>query len=408
MGFYYVARHGASGRKVQGRIEAESISQVLGLLHASGYTPLAIRRESRWRDADIRELLGLRRSSLATRERAAFFRQLATMVRAGLPLSAAMESLIEQSRGRLRQVSAGVLRDIRSGQLLHEALARQGGAFDEVHVALVRAAELAGRLDEVLSRLASDEERRLRVEGKVRSALAYPAFVLVVALAVVAVMVTFIVPTFVGIFEQFDVPLPWPTRFWVALMTHPGLMYLVLVVTGLLITAVWLWARSATGRRYVDAWLLRAPVFGPVVRSLVVARVTRGLASMVRSGFPLLDALDAAARLAGNHVFRVALEETRKGVERGGGLSAALRVGGVFPALVVDLVAIGERSGALDELLERAATVAEEETDNRLAALTSLLEPVLVVLMGGVVGFIALSVFLPLFSLMSSVTQIGP
>lgn len=407
MAFYYVARHGASGRKVQGRIEADSVSQVLGLLHASGYIPLVIRRESRWRDADVRDLLGLNRTGLATRDRAVFFRQLATMIRAGLPLSACMESLVEQGRGRLRQVAAGILRDVQSGRLLHEAMAHARGAFDDVHVAMVRAAELSGRLDEVLARLAADEDRRLKVEGKVRSALAYPAFVLLVAVAVVAVMVTFIVPTFVGIFQQFNVPLPWPTRFWVTLMNRPAVAYLAVLVLGTLVAAAWLWARSPAGRARVDGWILRAPVVGPVARALVVARVTRGLASMVRSGFPLLEALDAAGRLAGNQVFRVALEETRKGVERGASLSAALRVSGVFPALVVDLVAIGERSGALDELLDRAAALAEEETDNRLAALSSLLEPVLVVLMGGVVGFIALSVFLPMFTLMSSVTQVG-
>lgn len=407
MAFHYVARHVATGRKVRGRVEADTVGDVLGLLHASGYVALTIRPEKAWRDADIRDLLGLRRIGLSARERVVFFRQMGTMVRAGLPLRVALESLVESGRGRLRGVATSVLRDVEAGRSLHEALGRVPGAFDTIHIALIRSAELTGRLDEVLGRLAADEERRVKVEGKVRSALAYPAFVLMVAAGVVAVMVTFIVPTFVGIFEQFDVPLPWPTRFWVALMTQPRLAYGLALALSTGVAAAWLWSRSPAGRRRVDAWKLRAPVVGNVVQALIVSRVTRSLASMVRSGFPLLEALAAAGRLAGNHVFQEALDETRKGVERGASLSAALRFTGVFPALVVDLVTIGERSGALDEMLDRAAALAEEDTDNRLAALTSLLEPVLVVMMGVVVGFIALSVFLPMFTLMSSVTQIG-
>ncbi|MFS8639469.1 MAG: type II secretion system F family protein [Symbiobacteriaceae bacterium] len=405
--FVYVARSAASGRRVSGRMEADSVPEVLARLHDSGYVPLVVRRESPWLDMDVRELVGLGRPRVPTRDRALFFRQMATMVRAGLSLGAALRSVAEQGSRRMRPIATGLRREIEGGRSLHEAMSRFPEAFHRVHVALIRSAELTGTLDEVLDRLARDEERRLKTEGKIRSALAYPIFVLVVAAAVMAVMVYFVLPTFVGIFQQLGIPLPWTTRVLVSLASRPLYGYLFLVGLAALGAVAWLYVRSPEGRARLDAFKLRAPLLGPLVRSLVLARLTRGLATMFRSGFPILDSLEAAGEVAGNTVLRTAMEEVRRSVEQGASLAEALRIAGAFPPLLVDMVAVGERTGALDELLDRAAALYEEEADERLAGLTSLLEPVLVVAMGGVVAFIAFSVFLPMFSLISNVTQLG-
>ena len=407
MTYVYVARDVATGRRVKGRMDAESLNEVLARLHQAGYVTLRVRPLVPWRDLDVREALRRGRQRLSPRERAVFFRQMAALLKAGIPLTTALASLATQSRGRLREVNLQLQRLIDQGHSLHEALALQAPAFHAVHLALVRSAELSGTLDEVMERLAADEERRLRVEGKLRSAMAYPLFVLAVTMVVLLVMVTFIVPTFVGIFQQFEIPLPWPTRFWLAVAGHGWLLpggLAVLAVGGL---AFGLWTRSSQGRRRWDALKLRFPVFGSLWKTLILARVTRALDTMYRSGLPMLEALEAVEHLAGNSVYATALAETRRGLEQGGSLATSLRNTGVFPGVLVDVVAIGEATGALDDLLDRAARLYEEEAEQRLGSLTSLVEPVLVVIMGGLVGFIAVSVFLPVLSLLSGVSTLG-
>ncbi|MCL6522256.1 MAG: type II secretion system F family protein [Firmicutes bacterium] len=403
--FVYTARSAATGRKVRGALEAESLGALLARLHEAGYVPLSVRPENPWLDADVRKLLGLGASAVPTRDRALFFRQMATMLRAGLPLRASLRAAAEQAGGRIRQVAQGLLREIESGRSLHDAMRQFPDAFQPLHVALVRSGELSGTLDEVLERLAGDEERRLKTEGRIRSASAYPLFVLVVAVVVLAFMTYFIVPTFVGIFEQLQVPLPWTTRVLVALSTRPVYGYLFLVALAALAAAAVLYVRSPQGRARYDAWKLRAPALGPLVRLLALARLTRGLATMFRSGFPILEALEAAGTMAGNAVFESAMREVRRSVEQGSGLADGFRFAGAFPAFLVEMAAVGERTGALDELLDRAAAMYEAEAEERLSSLTSVLEPLLVLLMGGVIGFIALSVFLPMFSLISNVSK---
>ena len=407
MTFIYIARNAATGRRVTGRMEGESVRDVLARLSEAGYVTLSVRPATPWRDQDVRELLGMGRRGLAAKDRALFFRQMAALLKAGISLTAALESLAGQSRGRLREVTEGLSRSIDSGRSLHEAMAYHGAAFHPVHLALVRAAELSGTLDEVMERLAADEERRVRIEAKLRSAMSYPAFVLMVTLAVVMVMVTFIVPTFAGIFTQFDLPLPWPTRMWLAVASSRYVL-LGLVGTGVsVLLAFWVWVRSPGGRARWDALKLRLPVLGPLLQTLILARVTRALATMYRSGLPMLEALEAAAALSGNSVFRTALAEARAGLEQGAGLAPSLGMTGAFPAVLVDMVAVGEATGALDDLLERAAGFYEDDAEHRLGSLTSLVEPILVVLMGGLIGFIAVSVFLPIFSLISGVSAVG-
>ena len=388
-------------------MEAESVADVLARLTEAGYVALSVRPLVAWRDLDVRELLGLGARGLGTRERAMFFRQLAALLKAGIPLTTALESLAAQTRGRLHTVVEGLYRTIAGGHTLHDAMAYQGPSFHPVHLALVRAAELSGTLDQVMERMAADEERRLRLEGRLRSAMMYPAFVLAVTLAVVAVMVTFVVPTFAGLFDQFGLPLPAVTRFWLSVVQDRRL--LVLLGGGLVlgVLALVLAIHSPGGRARWDAWTLRLPTLGPLLKTLVLARITRALATMYRSGLPMLEALEAARELAGNRVFATALEETRSGLQQGAGLATSLRLTGVFPGVLVDMVAVGESTGALDDLLDRAARFYEDDAEHRLSGLTSLVEPVLVVLMGGLIGFIAVSVFLPMLSLITGVSALG-
>ncbi|QBS37587.1 type II secretion system F family protein [Thermaerobacter sp. FW80] len=407
MTYVYLARDIRTGRRVRGRIEAASLQEALGRLREAGYVALHVRPLVWWRDLDVRDWLRRDRLRLHPRERAVFFRQMAALLRAGIPLTTALASLAAQSRGRLQELNRRLHRSIDAGRSLHEALALQAGAFHPVHLALVRAAELSGTLDEAMARLAADEERRVRVEGKLRAAMGYPLFVLVVTLGVLVVMVTFVVPTLAGIFAQFELPLPWPTRFWVGVARDGRGLAGFVALAASIGAAAWGWARSPAGGRRWDAWKLRLPIIGPLAQALVLARITRALATLYRSGLPMLESLAAAGALAGNRVFTAALAQARSALQRGASLASALGAPGVFPQVLVDLVAVGEATGALDELLDRAARLYEDEADRRLDGLTTLVEPVLVLVMGAVVGFVAISVVLPILALLSGVTALG-
>lgn len=328
-------------------------------------------------------------------------RQLATLVKAGMPLLRALRTVSDQlETGPLRDVFLQVTRDVEAGVRLSEALARAPRWFPPFYVNMVRAGEVGGLLDEILLRLAELLEKQRRLRDRVKGALMYPAFVLVAATGILVILMVFVVPTFIGMFSELGSALPLPTQilvitanacrawWWLVLLGAAGL--------GLLLR---LMIQTPPGRRLLDQATFHAPVIGPLVQQLLIARFARTLGTLLASGVPILGALETVRATVTNVVIDDALEDVLRSLKVGESLARPMELSGVFPPLVSRMVALGEETGQLDKMLVQVASSYEEQVEVMLGGLTQLLEPLLIVLVGGIVGFIVIAMFLPLLSL---------
>ena len=328
-------------------------------------------------------------------------RQLATLVKAGMPLLRALRTVSDQlDPGLLREVFVAISAAVESGVKFSDALARHPRRFPRFYVNMVRAGELGGLLDTILTRLAELLEKQARLRQRVRSALMYPAFVMVAAFAILLILMIFVVPTFVSMFTELGSALPLPTQilvttsdllrhwWWAVLLALAALPALTRALIG-----------TPGGRRMVDAASLRAPVFGSLVERLLIARFARTLGTLLASGVPILSALETVRATITNVVMDDALRDVEQSLKAGESLARPMELSGVFPPLVTRMVALGEETGQLDEMLVRVADSYEEEVEVQLAGLTQLLEPILIVAVGGMVGFIVIAMFMPLLSL---------
>ena len=328
-------------------------------------------------------------------------RQLATLVKAGMPLLRALRTVSDQlDPGALRAVFTAVASEVESGVKFSEALSSHPRWFPPFYVNMVRAGEVGGLLDEILKRLAELLEKQARLRDRVKSALMYPAFVMVAAVGILTVLMVFVVPTFLAMFTELGSALPLPTRilvgacglirtwWWIVL-----LLALVAAVLGRLLLA------TPPGRRAVDGALLYAPIVGSLTERLLISRFARTLGTLIASGVPILSALETVRATVTNVVIDDALQEVDRSLKVGESLARPMELSGVFRPLVTRMVALGEETGQLDRMLMQVADSYEEEVEVQLAGLTQLLEPLLIVFVGGVVGFIVIAMFLPLMSL---------
>jgi len=328
-------------------------------------------------------------------------RQLATLVKAGMPLLRALRTVSEQlDPGSLRDVFMLIAQDVESGVKFSEALAAHPRWFPPFYVNMVRAGELGGLLDEILKRLAELLEKQARLRDRVKGALMYPAFVMVSAVGILSILMAFVVPTFLAMFTELGSALPWPTRMLVgtcAAIRHWWWLVLCgLIACGLLLQML---LKTPGGRRLIDRVALGAPVIGSLVERILIARFARTLGTLITSGVPLLSALETVRATVTNMVIDDALQDVEQSLKGGESLARPMELSGVFPPLVTRMVALGEETGQLDRMLMQVADSYEEEVDVQLAGLTQLLEPLLIVFVGGVVGFIVIAMFLPLMSL---------
>ena len=328
-------------------------------------------------------------------------RQLATLVKAGMPLLRALRTVSDQlDPGPLREVFASVATDVESGVKLSDALARYPKWFPRFYVNMVRAGELGGLLDQILTRLSELLEKQAKLQHRVRSALMYPAFVMVAAVAILIILMVFVVPTFVSMFTELGSALPLPTQI---LVITSNVMrrwwWALLLAMAAVPSGVRLMLETPGGRRLVDAASLRAPVVGSLIERLLVARFARTLGTLLTSGVPILSALETVRATLTNVVMDDALRDVENSLKAGESLARPMELSGVFPPLVTRMIALGEETGQLDQMLIRVADSYEEEVDVQLAGLTQLLEPVLIVVVGGMVAFIVIAMFMPLLSL---------
>ncbi len=379
------------GKAVRGETRAAGENQLQASLRRQGITTTRIRKRRMGRGKRIKP-----------RDIALFTRQLATMMKAGVPLLQAFDIVGRgNSNPNVSRLLADLRADVETGTSLSAAFRKFPQQFSDLYCNLIEAGEAAGILESILERLATYMEKIEGIKAKIKSALMYPVAVILVAFIVVAVIMVFVIPSFKEVFSSFGAELPAPTRLVIALseaFVHHGL----LILGGLVAAGVGLaraWRRSPGLQRLTDQWLLRLPVFGALVRKSIVARWTRTLATLFAAGVPLVEALDSVGGAAGNSVYREATTGIQHEVSTGVSLTHAMTQSRVFPTMVLQMCAIGEESGSLDHMLGKAADFYEAEVDDTVAGLSSLLEPIIIVFLGSVVGGIVVSMYLPIFKL---------
>jgi general secretion pathway protein F len=332
---------------------------------------------------------------------AAFTRQLATLLRAGITLAESLGVLVDQiETPKWKGVVADVRTRVNEGSALADAMAKHPAAFEEVYVSMVRAGETAGNLDTVLERLADFMESAQRLRSKVVGAMVYPAVMIVVAVVIMGVLMVAVVPQITQLFADNGETLKWNTRLlvWTADVVS-GWWWAFLILGPLAAWGFMAWTRSPEGRAKWDRFKLRAPVLGPLVRQIAVARFVRTLGTMLSSGVPLLKALDVSKEILGNHVLKKVVEGAREQIQQGESIAATLRKSGEFPSLVTHMIAVGERAGQLEQMLGNIANTYDAEAEMKLARLTSLMEPLIIVLMGGGVAFVVFSILMPIMEM---------
>lgn len=380
----------SDGRLLNGELEAANEDEVLQKLRAGGVMVTAI------------EPAAVKDVKIKRRELVVFTRQFATMIDAGLPLIQTLATLAEQSPDGLAEIVADVRRQVETGQPLSSALEGFPRTFDRLYISLVRAGELSGNLEGVLEQLAGYMERADSLRRKVSGALAYPTVVLGMVVLLALGFLLFIIPLFEGIFTGFGAQLPLPTRVVVAISEFlRDYFYIPLI----LIAGIWLFFRfygeTAEGRLKLDSAKLRLPIFGKLFVKVAVARFSRTLGILVRSGVPIMDGLAITAATAGNRLLEQAVKKTRRAVGEGQTIAEPLKQTEVFPAMVVAMIAVGERTGRLEEMLGKIADFYDDEVEVTVTGLASLLEPILMIFMGLVVGGLVVSMYLPIFQMPS-------
>jgi type IV pilus assembly protein PilC len=384
-----------TGAKATGEVDADTKQVVADQLKSRGLIVLDIAEKG-----GSKEIRLPFANSVKTNDLTIMTRQLATMVSSGMTILRALYVLESQTESdSLSRIIVEVRKDVEAGLPLSDALERHRKVFGPIFVAMVRAGETGGVLEESLMRVADQLEKDDALRRQIKSAMVYPTVVLVFAMLVLLGLVSFIVPVFVGIFKQFGGDLPTITKFTVSL-SHLVTSYwwlLILVSVGTVV-GFRKWRRSDAGRPIWDAFRLRVPMkIGDIVQKVALARWSRTLSALVSAGVPLLAALDITAKTAGNHVVEKAMGDVIESVKQGGTIAEPLKHAAVFPGMVRHMVAVGEETGALDTMLTKVADFYEDQVDAAVKALTSILEPVMIVVIGGIVGFIVISMYLPLF-----------
>jgi type IV pilus assembly protein PilC len=393
--FAYRGRSAAGVQK--GEIEAPDRTSAVGELRRRAILVTQI-SEKAGKKTPVR--LG---SKVKDKEMAIFTRQFSTMIDAGLPLVHCLNILAEQSESRnLRGVTSNVARTVEQGSTLAESLRKHPRTFDDLFTNMVEVGETGGILDVVLQRLALYIEKAAALKRKVKSALVYPAAIISVAFLVIVFMLTFVIPTFAAMFKDLGADLPLPTQvvIWLSDFVRSYILLLLAALVGS-VFATRAYYRTENGKSTIDALLLKIPIFGPLIRKVAVARFTRTLGTLVQSGVPILEGLRITASTAGNKVVEKAVLQCRVSVTEGKTVAEPLKISGVFPPMVTQMISVGEQTGALDAMLAKIADFYDDEVNTAVNTLTSLLEPIMIVFLGGVVGGLVVAMYLPIFKLVT-------
>jgi type IV pilus assembly protein PilC len=399
--FAYRGRSGNSA--VTGEIEADSRPAAVAALRGKGVIATAVQEKAaKAAAAAAPKKLG---GKVADKELAIYTRQFSTMVDAGLPIAQCLQILSEQSDSKvLRDVTGRIAVDVQGGATLAESFGKYPRTFDNLFTNMLAVGESGGVLDVVLQRLSGYIEKAAKLKGKVKSAMVYPVTIIGVACLVIIFMMIFVLPTFANMFKNMGAELPLPTRIvmWMSDFTRKFII-LILAGIGAAIYALKRYYNTDQGSMVIDTFALKVPVIGMLIRKVAVARFTRTLGTLISSGVPILEGLLITARSAGNRVVEKAVLAARQHVTAGGTLAEPLKSTPVFPPMVVHMISVGENTGALDAMLSKIADFYDDEVDAAVSALTSLLEPMMIVFLGVVVGGIVVAMYLPIFKMVTLV-----
>ncbi|MGE5174834.1 MAG: type II secretion system F family protein, partial [Hyphomicrobiales bacterium] len=388
------------GAAQQGVVDAPDLDRAIDVVHAMGLTPLRLEVQA----AAASRPASLFRKRVEIRDLILFTRQLETMLDSGLPILSALEILHEQTLNpTLKSAIDRVRADVEQGSTLTEALRRHPRCFPPVFANLIHAGEEGGLLTQMLDRIGSLLEYEEETEHRIRSATFYPVLILCELGIAFLVLVKFVLPRFATLFRNLDTELPLPTRVLIGTSDFFEKQWtLVLIGAGLAVAAAVLWARSPRGRRTIDGWTIRAPIFGPIFQKTILSRFCRVLAALVAAGIPILQALRVARGVTGNVIVEEEIDRMQSGVTAGMGLAESVQGRDVFPPLVVKMLAVGQETGALDKMLLKVARYFDQDVDYAVKNLSTAIEPVLLLVLGAAVLFTALAVFLPLWNLMNA------
>jgi len=423
--YTYVALD-ARGQESTGLVEARSSNEAIGQLRQAGYFPTSVYEEGKGgpdrkvsragakaaRVARPRTKISIvlfQRKKVKPKIMMIFTRQLATLIDSGLPLLRGLNVLAKQERDTVLRNTINKLADgVQGGSTFSESLAQHPLIFNHLYVNMVKAGEVGGVLELVLGRLAEFQEKAQKIKNKVVAAMVYPIIVMTMAIAIMAFLLVFIVPKFEAIFHDMlgDKPLPAITLFVIGVsnfVKNHGLVLLGLLIAA--VAAYKLIARTRAGRSIIDRFKLRVPLFGDLIRKTAISRFSRTLGTLVTSGVPILQALNITRETAGNMVIAGAISQVHDSVKEGESIVQPLEASGAFPPMAISMIDVGEETGQLPEMLLKIADVYDDETDNSVAALTSMLEPIMIVFLALVVGTIVIALFMPLISIISGLQQ---
>ena len=394
------------GKVVKGKVEAPNEAAVVTRLRTMGLTPVEINQSATGSGLQMELNFGGLEKNVKLKDLAIMSRQMATMVAAGLSLLKALTILAEQTESKKLARTLGIVRtQVETGSSLSESLARHDAVFPPLMIHLVRAGEVGGFLDQALESVATTFEKDVKLISTIKSAMTYPLVVLVMAIVAMVGMIVFIVPVFKGMFADLGGELPIPTQILVVLSEN-AVWGVPLLVVAVVVFAVWWRKNKHTDRvrALVDPLRLKLPVFGPLFQKVAISRVTRNLSTMTRSGVPILQALAIVADTSNNWVLQQALHSVQDSVRSGRSIAGPLGEHPVFPAMVVQMIAVGEDSGSLEQMLGKIADFYDDEVQSTTEALTSLIEPLMIAVIGVLIGGIIISLYMPMFSIYGQIS----
>ena len=392
--FAYTARETATGREIRNSVEAATEQAAIAALLNRNLLVVSIQEKTSRKGRT-------RGGKVSLGDLVMFTRQLATMVDAGIAIVQSLQALADQTANKvMRDTIRDVCTRVEGGESFSEALQKHPKAFNRLYISMVAAGEKGGLLAEILARLATYLENSDRLRKKVKTALMYPSAVTVVAICITTFLLVKVIPTFSEIYSGFGAKLPAPTQFMIDLSDIVKKYLLVFIGGGVLLVWGWFYfIKTKPGREFWDARRIKLPVFGVIAHKICLARFTRTLASLVRSGVPILEVLQIVSQTVGNVVMEKAIKTAAVDIERGEGISAALGKNPIFPSMVIRMMSAGEQTGNIDNMLERVANFLDEEIETTLSGLMSLIEPMLIVFLGVVIGGMVICMFLPIFNL---------
>ncbi len=391
----------ATGASASGELTAQSQADVVAALRQKKIIPTSIKIK------EEKKGFALFSGRISKRALSVFTRQFATMLGAGLPLLSCLEILSKQTESvGLKRVLDEVRTDVEGGLSLADALRRQPKAFDNLYVNMVESGETGGALDTILQRLATYLEKTVALQRKIKGAMIYPAIISVVAVGAIAVLLIFVIPIFAKMYQGVGRELPGMTHLVIKISNFMKVAALpILIGLILLFTIIRRWHKTESGAKTLDPLFLKTPVFGDLIKKQAIARFSRTLSTLLSSGVPIIDALEITAKSAGNWVIEDAILKARVSIKGGENIADPLSKTAVFPPMVTQMIAIGEASGGLDDMLSKVADFYDDEVDQAVENLTNALEPIIMVVLGGVVGFLVISMYLPIFQLASTITE---